>query len=84
MTTNWSDRDPNAADPGPVNRLDVSRPGEPVAIAEVVRLVFALLAGLGWLLVPSDAVNAVATGVAAVVSIVATVLARRRVTPIAK
>lgn len=79
----WPDNDP-APNSGPVNRLDATSPGEPVAIAEVVRLVFALLAGLGWLFVPSDAVNAVATGVAAVVSIVATVLARRRVTPVAK
>lgn len=69
---------------GPVNRLETGRPGEPVAVAEVVRLVFALLAGLGWVLVPNDTVNLVATGVAAVVSIVATVLARRRVTPVAK
>lgn len=72
----WSD--------GPVNRLETDKPSEPVAVAEAVRLLFALLAGLGWLLVPSDTVNLVATGVAAVVSIVATVLARRRVTPVAK
>lgn len=67
---------------GPVNRLDETKPGEPVAIAEVVRLGFAALAGVGWLVVPDTTVNLVATGVAAVVSIVATVLARRRVTPV--
>lgn len=69
-------------DGGPVNRLEESKPGEPVAVAEVVRLGFAALAGVGWIVVPDVTVNLVATAVAAVVSIVATFLARRRVTPV--
>jgi len=59
-------------------------PGEPVAWAEVVRLGFAALAAAGWVVVPSDTVNIIISAAAAIISIVATVLARRRVTPVRK
>ena len=81
MPASWSDGDVNR-DPGPVNRLEVGKPGEPVAIAEVVRLAAAGLAALGWAVIPSTTVDLIGTAAAAVVSIVATVLARRRVTPV--
>ena len=57
---------------------------EPAAIAEAVRLVLVALVGLGWLTLDEPVVNAVATAVAAVASVVLTVFVRKNVTPIDK
>lgn len=56
--------------------------GEPVAIAEVVRLLVAGLVTAGWVTIDSVTINAIATGVAAVLSVVFSLLARRKVTPV--
>ncbi|WP_190821945.1 hypothetical protein [Saccharopolyspora pogona] len=57
---------------------------EPAAVAEAVRLVLVALVGIGWLTIDDVAINSVVSAVAAVASIVLTVLVRKNVTPVDK
>lgn len=57
---------------------------EPVSIAEAVRLVFVAVVALGWWVIPDKTINIIVSAVAALVSVVGSVLARRRVVPLAK
>lgn len=48
MTTNWSDSNPNAADPGPVNRLEVpSGSSWPTRAAGYAKLIATAITTLG-------------------------------------
>jgi hypothetical protein len=60
----------------------VSAAQEPVALAEIVRMAAAGLATVGWVTIPEAWVNVVISVLAAVVSIVGTVRARGKVTPL--
>lgn len=57
---------------------------EPVAVAELVRVVLAALVTLGWVTLDEPAVMTVSTAVAGLVSLALSWWARRRVTPTAK
>lgn len=54
---------------------------EPPACAEAIRIILAALVTGGWLTVDSATVNWLVTGVGLIVSVVATVWTRRKVTP---
>jgi len=55
---------------------------EPVLIAHAVTVVLAALVGLGWFTLPDPIINLIGTGVWLLVSTVATVIARGKVTPL--
>lgn len=55
---------------------------EPAAYAEAVRLVIAALVGVGWITVDDAKLNAIATGVGALLSIGLSLAVRRNVTPV--
>lgn len=57
---------------------------EPVSIAEAVRLVLVAVVAIGWWVIPDATVNIIVSAVCAVASVVGSVLARRRVVPLAK
>ncbi len=67
---------------GPVDEPAAAQ-AEPVAVAEAVRLAPVAIVAAGWLVIPVPTINVITSGVALVVSVVSTVLARRRVTPLA-
>lgn len=55
---------------------------EPVSLAEAVRLAAAGLTAVGWVTIPEAWINVAISVLAAVVSIVGTVRARGKVTPV--
>lgn len=55
---------------------------EPVLIAHAVTVVLAALVGLGWVTIPDPLIDAAGTGVWLLVSTVAAVIARGKVTPV--
>lgn len=57
---------------------------EPLAVAEAVRGVLATVVAAGWLVIPDTTVNVIVSAVGLLGSVVSTILARRRVTPITK
>lgn len=57
---------------------------EPAALAEAVRMVLGALVMVGWVAMDDAAINAVVTAVAAVASVVLTVVVRKKVTPVSK
>lgn len=57
---------------------------EPAALAEAVRVVLAALVALGWITLDDPTLTAVTTAVAAVASVLLTVLVRRKVVPATK
>lgn len=57
---------------------------EPAAVAEAVRMVLVALVGVGWLTLDDVAVNSVVSAVAAVLSVVLTVVVRKNVVPATK
>lgn len=56
---------------------------EPVAIAAAIQAVLAAVVTLGWLQLDNAAQSIVTTAVAAVISLIATLVARKKVTPVA-
>ena len=60
------------------------RTEEPVQLADSVRLLLVALVGTGWVFIPDARINAVASLVAVLASIVATKRVRSAVTPNAK
>lgn len=56
---------------------------EPLAVAEAVRGVLAAIVAAGWFIIPDATINVVVSFVGLLGSVVSTVLARRRVTPVA-
>jgi hypothetical protein len=59
-------------------------PTEPVAMAEVLRAVIVVLVSLGWITLDNNTVNIIASALGVVLSWALTLLARSKVTPIAK
>lgn len=59
-------------------------PTEPVAMAEVFRAVILMLVTLGWITLDNNVINIVASALGVVLSWILTLLARNRVTPVAK
>lgn len=57
---------------------------EPLAVAEAVRGVLATVVAAGWLVIPDTTINVVVSTVGLLGSIASTILARRKVTPLAK
>lgn len=57
---------------------------EPVALAELVRLLLVALVGLGWLTIDDPAINTVASAVGLLLSWVLTAIARSKVKPMSK
>jgi hypothetical protein len=57
---------------------------EPVLIAHAVTVILAAVVSLGWVAIPNDTIDLVGTGVALLVSTVVAVVARGKVTPVAK
>ncbi|WP_409186504.1 hypothetical protein F9C11_20635 [Amycolatopsis sp. VS8301801F10] len=57
---------------------------EPVAIAEAVRALLVAIVTAGWLVIPDTTINIVVSVVGFAGSVVSTILARRRVVPVAK
>lgn len=55
---------------------------EPVAIAAAAQAVLAALVTVGWLQLDDATIASVATGIAAILSVVLTLIARSRVTPV--
>ncbi|MEC3974726.1 hypothetical protein [Amycolatopsis sp. H20-H5] len=55
---------------------------EPVAIAEAVRVVLAGIVTAGWLTIPDATINTIVSGLALALSILGSVLARRKVAPV--
>jgi hypothetical protein len=60
----------------------VQSTAEPVLIAHAVTVVCAALVSLGWLTIPNPTIDMIGTGVWLVVSTVAAVIARGKVTPV--
>lgn len=65
------------------HRLDTGGQGvsEPVVIAHAVTTVLYLLVAAGWVVIPDRTVDAIASGVAVVLSLAGTLAARARVSP---
>ncbi|MBN9739519.1 hypothetical protein DMP23_00305 [Amycolatopsis sp. A1MSW2902] len=57
---------------------------EPVSIAEAVRLVLVAVVAIGWWVIPDQTINVIVSAVGAILSVVSSVLVRRRVVPVAK
>lgn len=57
---------------------------EPLAVAEAVRGVLVTVVAAGWLVIPDTTINIIVSVVGLAGSVVSTILARRRVTPITK
>ncbi|WP_116206214.1 hypothetical protein [Amycolatopsis circi] len=57
---------------------------EPVAIAEAVRALLVAIVTTGWIVIPDTTINVVVSVVGFTGSVVSTVLARRKVLPLAK
>ena len=57
---------------------------EPLAVAEAVRAVLVAVVAAGWLVIPDTTINLAVSLVGVLGSVVSTILARRRVTPITK
>jgi hypothetical protein len=60
----------------------VQSTAEPVLIAHAVTIVLAALVGLGWVTIPNPTIDLIGTGVWLLVSTVAAVVARGKVTPV--
>ena len=56
---------------------------EPVAVAEVVRALLVAVVAAGWLVIPDTTINVIVSAAGLALSVLGTVLARRKVTPIA-
>ncbi|WP_410652119.1 hypothetical protein [Amycolatopsis sp. cmx-4-54] len=67
---------------GPVDRLSIVQ-AEPLAVAEAVRGVLVAIIAAGWFIIPDATINVVVSFVGLLGSVVSTVLARRRVSPVA-
>ncbi|MFI6308504.1 hypothetical protein ACIBCH_41980 [Amycolatopsis thailandensis] len=67
---------------GPVGEPTLVQ-AEPLAVAEAVRGVLVTIVAAGWVVIPDTTINLIVSGAALVGSVVSTVLARRRVTPVA-
>ncbi|WP_432845963.1 hypothetical protein ACQPXB_35820 [Amycolatopsis sp. CA-161197] len=57
---------------------------EPVAIAEGVRALLVAIVATGWVVIPDTTINIVVSVVGFAISVVSTILARRKVVPLAK
>lgn len=57
---------------------------EPVAVTEAVRGVLVAVVAAGWLVIPDATVNIIVSAVGFALSVLGSVLARRKVTPVAK
>ncbi|MEV6905157.1 hypothetical protein [Amycolatopsis sp. NPDC051372] len=57
---------------------------EPVAIAEGVRAVLVAIVATGWVVIPDATVNIAVSTVGFAISVASTILARRKVIPLAK
>ncbi|GAB3372602.1 hypothetical protein [Amycolatopsis echigonensis] len=57
---------------------------EPVSLAEAVRLVLVAVVAGGWLAIPDTTINIIVSTVGVLGSILSTILARRRVVPVAR
>lgn len=57
---------------------------EPVAIAEAVRALLVAIVTTGWVVIPDTTINIVVSVVGFAISVVSTILARRKVVPLAK
>lgn len=55
---------------------------EPLALAELTRLVIVILLALAWVTIPTLAVNVVLSGTAAIFSVLLTWWCRENVTPV--
>lgn len=55
---------------------------EPVSVTEALRLVLVALVSVGWLTISDTTINVLVSAVAAVLSVVLSVVARGRVTPV--
>lgn len=66
----------------PDTTAPVQSTAEPVLIAHAVTVVLAALVGLGWVTIPNPTIDLIGTGVWTVVSTVAAVVARGKVTPV--
>jgi hypothetical protein len=60
----------------------VQSTAEPVLIAHAVTVILAALVGLGWVTIPNQTIDLVGTGAWLLVSTVAAVMARGKVTPV--
>ncbi|ANN16264.1 hypothetical protein SD37_11810 [Amycolatopsis orientalis] len=56
---------------------------EPVVVAEAVRGVLVAVVAAGWLIIPDSTIAVIVSGVGLLGSIVSTIFARRRVSPVA-
>lgn len=63
---------------------DATPTSEPVLIAHAVTVILAALVSLGWIAVPNDTIDLAGSIVAMVISTAVAVVARSRVTPLAK
>lgn len=68
----------------PVTPDPAVQTSEPVLIAQAVTVILGALVSLGWVVVPDATIDLVGTGVALVIAAVAAVVARGKVTPLAK
>lgn len=57
---------------------------EPVAIAEGVRALLVAIVATGWVVIPDTTINIIVSVVGFAISVVSTILARRKVVPLAK
>jgi hypothetical protein len=71
------------ADSSPVSESAQPRRPEPVAIAAAVQAVLAAAVAVGWVTLDNAAIATIGTAVAAVASIVVTIITRSKVTPTA-
>jgi hypothetical protein len=57
---------------------------EPVAIAEGVRALLVAIVATGWVVIPDTTINIIVSAVGVAISVASTILARRKVVPLAK
>jgi hypothetical protein len=57
---------------------------EPVALAEGVRALLVAIVAAGWVVIPDTTINIVVSVVGFAISVASTILARRKVIPLAK
>ena len=55
---------------------------EPVAVAEAVRGVLVAVVAAGWLVIPDTTINLIVSAAGLALSVLGSVLARRKVTPV--
>jgi hypothetical protein len=68
---------------GPIGQPTLVQ-AEPLAVAESVRGVLVAIVATGWAVIPDTTINVIVSIVGLAGSVVSTILARRRVTPITK